>query len=94
LVPFATLCLIGFLSEARLAMVQPPPLIVISLESHRPELVNLANVKDVMSLKRHQGASTGEVQPDRGTKRTELLKAYVRWLQSRQVNRKPVRIVG
>jgi hypothetical protein len=34
-----------------------------------------------MSLKRHQGASPGKVQPDRGTKRTELLKAYPRWLQ-------------
>jgi hypothetical protein len=75
-------------------MVRPPPLILISLESYQPELVNLASVMMFMSLKRQQGASPGEVQPIEGRKESELLKGYLRWLHSREVNRKPVRIAA
>jgi hypothetical protein len=53
-------------------MMQPPPLILISLESYRPELVNLANVKDVMSLKRHQGHHPARSNPIEGRKESEF----------------------
>jgi hypothetical protein len=47
-----------------------------------------------MSLQRHQGASPGGVQPDRGTKRIGIAEGLLTLAAFQGVKRKPVRIVG